>query len=164
MIETAVDLTNLKKRIAYRRNRNEALSVIVPRLIGAIAHSSHKTFTAKSCIVVKEEFRVEMTAYDHAVYLELREARSGNGDAPWWVERFRCRLPPAGTGRYLSGRIDIMSWERGGHMIWQNRIFDVFKRDSHWLLDFPPIDDRPMVVRAALLEFNKGLNEPRIEI
>ncbi|MER9002214.1 MULTISPECIES: hypothetical protein [unclassified Mesorhizobium] len=148
----AIDLTSLKKQIAGRRNREAALSVIVPRLLGALVHSSNVEINCTSCSVVSGGFVLLLDVCNHWVEIDLRR------DDGRWGSLFRCRLFSGYCGKLYNRRLRIIYWIRKGEAAdWQEKIFDVFKRDSNWLLDLPQVYEHPLIVNVAILDLKKRM-------
>lgn len=146
----AIDLITLKKQIARRRNRETALSVIVPRLLGALVHSPNVEISRTSCSVVSGGFDLLLDVCNHWIEIDLRR------DDGRWGSLFRCRLFSGYCGKLYNRRLQIIYWIRSGEAAdWQEKIFDVFKRDSNWLLDLPQVHEHPLIVNVAISDLHK---------
>jgi hypothetical protein len=140
------DDNETKKVIALGRDRDAALHVIMPCLMGAFER--HGKVVAgdpgeQVLEVLTDRFWMCLVPDVHHVHFFVfhrcyRYVLSG-------------RLFSDGSGKCLDGRVSVVSWDRSsGHRAWQAELFDVFAEDSTWLLDIPQKLVRPEIVTALL--------------
>jgi hypothetical protein len=132
--------TRTKQTIATGSSEEDALGVLMPRILGAI-----ETHGIVPFLQVRDEWRVPATVMDATegdfeIYLETvpaePEGRSDLGFVVFWKDKevmvghlnAKCR------GTSLNGVVHVESWQRGGELAaWQSAIFEVFPIDSRIL-------------------------------
>ncbi|MCJ2052933.1 hypothetical protein [Methylobacterium sp. J-070] len=133
-----------KKAVAMGRNREAALAVILPRLMGAVLRYGHLKYdrdSIRGAFVASEAIDVWVQSHRHYVYLSVRYLRR--------IQVFSCRIYSDGGGDTLNQQISIIGWDRSvSNRGWQSVIFDRFDYDSGWLLNVPQEVIVPNVVRA----------------
>src|SRR5829696_3440276 len=118
-----------KKAAANSREREEALAVIVPRLLGAAEDFGraiiYKGMVGSIIVSEKDDFHVIIASADD-------RAKEGLFLEVIWREIpvFTARLSSAGSGECLGTRVRVWHWKRG---LWEAALFDCFPSDSRRL-------------------------------
>ncbi|MER8912950.1 hypothetical protein NKI32_03800 [Mesorhizobium sp. M0761] len=140
-----LEMRSLKKRLAMHDNVDDALSVILPRLMGAIRHAKVPNFLRPNELqTAAGGYEVRLNVNKQCVILYLVDAELN--------DLFACGIYSGMVGEHYNGLIDIFNWERG---CWQTEIFDLFDKDSYWLLDLPRVEDTPLIVKVARAEITR---------
>ena len=114
-----VTLFRTRQEKACSRNRNEALGVLIPHLLGALAETGEKVSyppdpkihtLAQSCDLV-----LTSTPTVEGLYFSVFHGRH---------RVLTGYLNPRDPGNYLDGKVHVMTWNRGE---WQADLFDAFR-------------------------------------
>jgi hypothetical protein len=108
----------LRKTLARSRKRNEALSVIVPHILGALAAYGRARRWGNDIIGTrarKGQYVIESCAMQSGQYFAVWENNEG---------RMTGFINPDRPGRYLGGRVHVMTWQRGP---WEADLLSAFR-------------------------------------
>ncbi len=129
--------THQRKALANSPKRDEALAVLMPRILGAAYTAGHVMpyMGRRSTIVVarREPFQVVVALDSPTVLFEVEW--KGN-------QVIRGHLHSDRGGTYLDKRVRITKWHRGTWWrrgAWQTALFDSFHADSYDLLTTPNV-------------------------
>jgi hypothetical protein len=142
MNNPAHELHVLKTKVAICPNRELALSVIVPRLLGAIKERPSATSRPEGLHAIGGNYRVQLFPEHHEVHLRL--VNRNRFHVYFWA-----RLFSGGYGQQMGGRATVVRWQRGQCGGWQEEIFNVFATDSTALLEIPITNEDSAVMRAV---------------
>ena len=96
-----------RKTLARSRKRNEALSVIIPHILGALAAYGRAGRWCDDIIgsrARRGRYVIESCAMQSGLYFAVLENNE---------RRMTGFINPVKPGRYLAGRVHIMTWQRG---------------------------------------------------
>jgi hypothetical protein len=136
--------TEARKRLASGADEDQALQVMVPRLLGAIESDGHvvRIGGMRSTIVVarKNGFQIVIDTDNVYVYFHV-----------WWLKNLVLEgfVSSEGNGTHLGYRVSVTTWRRGP---WQPTLFDVFLSDSYRLLNVKVVF-KMSEVALALVDF-----------
>jgi hypothetical protein len=108
----------LRKTLARSRKRNEALSVIVPHILGALAAYGRARRWGNDIIGTrsrKGQYVIASCAIRSGLYFAVWE----NDE-----QRITGFINPDRPGRYLGGRVHVMTWQRGP---WEADLLSAFR-------------------------------------
>ncbi len=135
-----------KQQVATGRDREAALGVIMPRVMGALKSEGRvvRDHEGKQSLEVRRgNFWIGLVPFDHYIFFSIYHRHHG------YV--LSGRVYSDGSGDRLDGRMSAVRWDRSAdHRGWQAELFETFDRDDDWLLAIPQKAVRPEIVTAVL--------------
>ena len=131
------------------RDREVALSMILPRAMGALRSHGLPYFDWRKTVYLQAQscgFRIWARPKPHFVYLKIGYRHV--------YSVLHIRIFSDGSGDFLDDRVSVIGWDRGHYLRrWQSELFDTFSGDDDWFLSVDKDTFVPNVVKSVRNKF-----------